>query len=170
VVFRYNGKIWSAAASHISAVATVSVSCIATSFCVAGDIIGRAYHWNGSRWLSFTQPSPDEGLTLSCSTSSFCAGVTAGGAGVFYGRVPQVATSSLPAAEQDKTYSARIRGSGGKAPYSFVALSLLPRGLKLASNGLVSGTPKVSGHFSIDVRVSDPLRLRSSRRVSLSIG
>jgi hypothetical protein len=54
-----------------------------------------------------------------------------------------VVTSSLPDATAGVAYSATITATGGHAPYTFkVTAGALPKGLKLASNGTITGIPK----------------------------
>jgi hypothetical protein len=50
-------------------------------------------------------------------------------------------TDNLPDATIGTPYSEQLQGSGGTGPYTFTALSALPPGLTLASDGTISGTP-----------------------------
>jgi hypothetical protein len=54
----------------------------------------------------------------------------------------QITTTSLPAATPGETYSVQLYATGGTAPYKWKKIGSLPKGLKLHSNGLLSGTPK----------------------------
>lgn len=65
-------------------------------------------------------------------------------------------TTSLPAAKKKVAYSTNLEASGGKPSYSWsVASGTLPKGLSLASDGALSGTPKTPGTYSFTVQVVD---------------
>jgi large repetitive protein len=54
-----------------------------------------------------------------------------------------ITTTSLPAATVGVAYSVQVYATGGTAPYKWKRIAgSLPKGLKLHSNGLLSGTPK----------------------------
>jgi hypothetical protein len=64
--------------------------------------------------------------------------------------------SVLPAAKLGQPYSATLLAAGGTLPHKFKKLAKLPKGLKLkAKTGVISGTPKVRGTFSLPVVLSD---------------
>jgi hypothetical protein len=67
-----------------------------------------------------------------------------------------ISSSSLPAGTQSSTYASTLQAAGGTAPYTWsISSGNLPSGLSLASNGVVSGSPKASGNFSFGVTVKD---------------
>jgi hypothetical protein len=67
-----------------------------------------------------------------------------------------VSTSSLPTGTISTSYSSGLQAAGGTSPYTWsITSGTLPAGLTLASTGLISGTPTVSGNFSIGVTVKD---------------
>lgn len=68
-----------------------------------------------------------------------------------------VTPASLEAAQFGIKYSQQLAVSGGIAPYNYtVTAGALPTGLALnATTGLISGTPTVSGTFSIAITVRD---------------
>jgi hypothetical protein len=169
LILRYRGKSWSAQVAHVSGVALGSVSCASETFCVAGDLAGDVYIWNGARWRGDGQPSPDAGIAVSCRSARFCAGVTGAGEGLFYAQRPEVLTRSLPNAVRTHLYSAKLKVTAGVAPYTFSAVSAMPPGLKLTTNGTVTGKPKKDGHFTIRVSARDPLGERTNARVSLTV-
>lgn len=173
LILRYRGTSWTAQVADISVGALASVSCTSTSFCVTSDFLGDVYTWNGARWRDDGQLNPDSGISLSCRSVRFCAGVTGGltggGYGIFYAQVPEVLTKSLPKGVRHHHYSAKLKATGGTTPYAFSVQSGLPPGLKLSSTGTVAGTPKKNGHFTIRLSVRDPLGERTTSRVSLTI-
>jgi hypothetical protein len=82
-----------------------------------------------------------------------------------------ITTQSLPAGTQNLAYPpASLQATGGRTPYNWSA-SGLPAGLSLSSAGVVSGTPSVSGTFSVVVTVTDSSTpaLSAQRTVSLTI-
>ncbi len=59
---------------------------------------------------------------------------------------PIVSTSSLPAANQNVSYSTSLAVTGGQAPYTWTKTAgTLPTGLTLSSSGVISGTPTTPG-------------------------
>ncbi len=61
----------------------------------------------------------------------------------------------FPAATKGVAYSQTATGSGGTAPYTFISIGSLPAGLTLSSAGVFSGTPTVSGTFSVRFQITD---------------
>lgn len=162
-----HGTSWSVRVADVSGVAMGGVSCVSDRFCVAGDDVGDSYVWNGARWRSDGQPSPDVGLLVACRSTEFCAGVNGAGEGLFYAPAPRLLTTSPPKARLHHAYSAWLKASGGVAPYDMRALAGVPSGLKLASNGHFTGTPRKSGRFVVKVAIRDPLG--EIARVSLAL-
>lgn len=67
-----------------------------------------------------------------------------------------VSPATLPNARQRRAYSATFTATGGFGAHSFsVAAGALPRGLTLAPNGVLSGTPRDPGAFTFAVRATD---------------
>lgn len=70
---------------------------------------------------------------------------------------PRVTTTSLPNGTVGFAYSASLRATGGKSPYTWsVKAGILPAGLSLSATGSIAGTPTASGDFgSLVFAVSD---------------
>ncbi|MCH5162328.1 MAG: putative Ig domain-containing protein [Clostridiales bacterium] len=73
--------------------------------------------------------------------------------------------SPLPAAKKGSKYSHTLSVRGGEGRYSFTATGL-PGGLKLSGDGVISGTPTITGTFGVTVTVTDGGK--SGRKQSLS--
>ncbi len=82
----------------------------------------------------------------------------------------QLVSSRLPEGQAGTNYSARLSARGGARPYRFARASgRLPVGLRLQSDGGISGVPSAPGTYVATVRVSDARRSTVSRRISLRI-
>lgn len=82
-----------------------------------------------------------------------------------------ITTSSLPGGTESSTYAATVGGTGGTGPYAFVA-SGLPSGVTMnAASGEITGTPTVSGTFTVGVTVTDASTppVSSSTSIALSV-
>jgi Putative Ig domain len=65
-------------------------------------------------------------------------------------------TSPLPSGVVGTRYSRDLQASGGTVPYRWTIRSgVLPQGLTLSSDGVLSGTPTSTGPFSFTVRATD---------------
>jgi hypothetical protein len=69
----------------------------------------------------------------------------------------EISTRQLPVATIGQLYSFLFKFAGGKAPYTVSESTLypLPSGLQLSSDGVLSGTPQVTGTFMIVPVVTD---------------
>ncbi|NMO19582.1 endonuclease [Pyxidicoccus fallax] len=82
----------------------------------------------------------------------------------------EVTTAALPDAYLGGDYSASLAASGGTAPYTWVlARGTLPSGVRLATDGRLSGTPVAPGTFSVTLGVQDTSGLSAQRDLSLSV-
>ena len=72
--------------------------------------------------------------------------------------VVSITTTALPAATRGKAYAVQLDATGGTAPYVWSETGSLPKGLKLKTNGLLSGTPKLKheqpGNYTVTLMAS----------------
>jgi len=72
------------------------------------------------------------------------------------GPVLRVTDPALKSGVLHEAYTAKIRVTGGKRPYTFTALTALPPGLSLNRHtGAIAGTPTKAGTFAFMVSVTD---------------
>jgi uncharacterized protein (TIGR03437 family) len=82
----------------------------------------------------------------------------------------RVTTPLLPSAQLGQAYSAAIGTEGGSAPFFFVLQGGgVPPGLNLGINGVVSGTPTVSGNYSFTVGIFDNASQSIQATIALSV-
>ncbi|WP_312237991.1 autotransporter domain-containing protein [Stenotrophomonas sp.] len=85
---------------------------------------------------------------------------------------PQIAFSvpSLPQPFTAASYNQRLQVSGGAAPYTFaVTGGVLPTGLTLASDGLLSGAAAAAGSYAFDVTVTDANGFTASQSFTMVV-
>jgi predicted hotdog family 3-hydroxylacyl-ACP dehydratase len=121
------------------------------------------------------------GLTLNASTGAITGTPTAAGAFAFSVRAADasdatdsatanynitiaaspvaITATSLPAGRVNVAYSAAEQATGGSGSYKWSIVSgALPAGLTLSgSNGTISGTPTVSGTFTVTIAAADAM-------------
>jgi len=78
-------------------------------------------------------------------------------------------TTSLPAGQVGKAYSATMTATGGTAPYKFTVPTGLPNGTYLLSSGALGGTPVSAGTYSFTITVKDSSYRPQSVSKSFSI-
>jgi hypothetical protein len=85
--------------------------------------------------------------------------------------VLQVMTTSLSGGTTNVPYnSQQLTASGGQPPYSWsLASGMLPPGLSLSTNGVISGTPTVAGTSNFVVRVTDSAMGTATQALSLVV-
>lgn len=72
------------------------------------------------------------------------------------GATPTITAAPLPDGTIETSYSTPLGSSGGTAPFSWsVTSGSLPDGLSLGNDGIISGTPTVSGSFNFTVQLTD---------------
>jgi len=78
--------------------------------------------------------------------------------------------SSLPGAIYDTAYSQQVTATGGIGTLSYsLSSGSLPAGVTLASSGLLSGTPTVSGSFPLSIKVSDERHYTEVKAYTLEV-
>jgi endonuclease/exonuclease/phosphatase family metal-dependent hydrolase len=83
---------------------------------------------------------------------------------------PSVRTATLPSATVGKAYTQRLEASGGRPPLRWsVASGLLPLGLSLTEEGLLTGTPLEPSSYAFTVRARDASGAQATRPLSLSV-
>ena len=81
-------------------------------------------------------------------------GGNGGGGGTF--PTLSVKTTSIPQGVVNVAYSTTLNANGGEPPYAWnLASGTLPSGVTLTRDGVLSGTPTVSGGWGFTVAVSD---------------
>jgi hypothetical protein len=147
-------------------------------FCHAGEAsgypTGGSIASHGSFTVSSSSQSWPSGL---CSGSgNFWIGIQATDGNSYYsnqavlGPPPAVATTGLPGGILGKPYSATLQAAAGTGSFGWsITGGALPEGLSLAADGVITGTPKASGRFTVVVRATDADQYTASRSLPLSI-
>lgn len=83
----------------------------------------------------------------------------------------EVATTSLPGADQGWSYNTSLAAQGGTAPYiwSVGGTSPLPGGVMLSTDGILSGVPTVAGTFDLTFEVEDSIGMTASAMLQLDV-
>ncbi len=69
-----------------------------------------------------------------------------------------------------RAYSQRLTASGGVEPYTFLLRGTPPNGVRLSSDGSLSGTPQEPGLFPVEFTVADRMRSTSSSVCAILVG
>ena len=87
------------------------------------------------------------------------------------GGVLQVTTTSLSSGTTNVAYnSQQLAARGGQPPYRWsLASGVLPPGLSLSTNGVMSGTPTSAGTSNFVVQVTDSVLATATRALSLAV-
>ncbi|HYP05040.1 MAG TPA: putative Ig domain-containing protein [Bryobacteraceae bacterium] len=80
-----------------------------------------------------------------------------------------ITSCPLPAASVGVDYQQSLRSSGGSGTYLYTAVSGLPAGLTLNTNGLLSGRPREAGTGMLTVRVVDSQGRAATQPCSLPV-
>jgi len=110
------------------------------------------------------------GIDDKAGVQSIYPGTSGGGGGV--GPV-SITSGGLANGAVNHSYSQTLNAAGGTPPYRWSLIAgVLPPGMNLSSSGVVDGTPRSSGFFSIMVLVTDAIGGSSgtdTKQLSLSI-
>ena len=79
-----------------------------------------------------------------------------------------ITTTALPSATQNFSYAANLTATGGSGNYTWSATAL-PAGLSISGSGTLSGTPVVSGLYSVAITVTDANNTSSTATATLSL-
>lgn len=153
------------------------VSCASASFCLAADIAGNYYTYDGTSWSAGSSVLGSAALnSISCPTSSFCMATDTAGQVLTYGPVAfSFSAPTAPVAVPGAPYGFSLQASGGDTPYTYSASGLpswlsldtttgaisgvVPQGATSVSNVSVAAndaaTGSGSGNFSIPVTASN---------------
>jgi hypothetical protein len=84
--------------------------------------------------------------------------------------VPTILTPVMAQAEVGTFYSETFKALGGTEPYAWHTVSgNLPTGLKLSSNGQISGVPTTAGTFAFALSVTDSHQVEVQQSVSIPV-
>ena len=82
--------------------------------------------------------------------------------------IPAVATRSLPGGKVGTVYATTLAAHGGSGAQTWSA-SGLPSGLKLTTTGLISGTPRTAGTFTVAVTATFKTSAKASSTLHLAV-
>jgi hypothetical protein len=94
---------------------------------------------------------------LPCPAGDTTAGTGSTSASQCFLKLLVIETTSLPGAKRGTPYTDELKASGGIAPYTWKKVGALPKGLKLTTTGVISGTlsTKLAPLYPIRVKVTD---------------
>ncbi len=81
----------------------------------------------------------------------------------------EIATPALPTAVAHRAYDVRLVAVGGTPPYEWSAISRLPSGLSVSTDGRLSGSPESPGSLPVTFRVRDALGASRSKDLALNV-
>jgi hypothetical protein len=84
----------------------------------------------------------------------------------------RITTASLPNGTAKSGYWAQVTATDGTAPFQFAKGSALPSGMKLSKTGVLSGTPKWGGVYTVAINAKDSATVRkhfATRTYTLTI-
>ena len=111
-------------------------------------------------WNNYGQATAPTGTFAQVSAGFYhtCGVKTDGSVACWGYKAPAVniTPTTLPLGAQDTSYSQTLTASGGTGPYTFkITTGVLPPGLSLSSDGIISGTPTAPGTYSFSIEAVD---------------
>ncbi len=174
--FLFDGNTWSSA-NPISSSELTGISCPSASFCMAVDDNGNALTYDGTSWSSVPADPGNSFTAISCVSDSFCAASDDGGNALFYavqGTAPVIIVPILASAIRGTPYvPVTLQATNIATSTSPYVTTLkwkkvsLPKGLKLSSAGVLSGTPSAklpAGPNSVTVQVTEKVTTVSGKK------
>ena len=165
-------KITPAGGTFFAASVRVTLSCATTGATIRYTLDGTAPTSNSTAYAKTAIP-----LTTSTTlkAKAFCGSAISGIAtAVFQIAVPpSIATTSLPKATTQHSYTATLAVAGGSAPFQWAlaAGSRLPMGLTLnSSTGSITGTPTRAGTSRFAVTVTDANHVQATKSLAITVG
>jgi uncharacterized protein (TIGR03437 family) len=84
--------------------------------------------------------------------------------------MPNITTAVLPLGITGSAYSQKLAATSGTPPYSWsITSGALPAGLRLASDGTISGTPVATGTSNFVVQLTDQAGVRINTLLALTV-
>jgi hypothetical protein len=142
--------------------------CFVTGSGPAGDVVGSAPAESTSL--------PIPGTTVAFTNLPYAAELNMAATGIFVSNF-QIVTTSLPDATVGLPYSFQLQAVGGTPPYSWnkyppEGRGVLPRWLRLSTSGLISGTPKKAGTYTVIVKCLQalhPHKMLATQELTLTV-
>ncbi len=171
------GAQWTVLGNPSGSTPLSGISCLSQTVCtvVGGPNIYDTVD-GGSAWTTQVMPTGVASLVgVDCASMVNCvttgSGTNLGGAIVTLLSPPAVASTTLSAGTIGVRYSASLQAAGGLAPYSWALVGgALPTGLRLETNGTVSGIPAIPGVYHGTFSVTDANGLSGGGAVTITIG
>ncbi len=141
--------------------------CFVTDSGPAGDVVGLAA-------LGSTSP----GTTVAFTDVPFAGELNMAASGISLTQL-RITTTSLPEATVGQPYSFQLQASGGTPPYTWNKYGprgrgVLPWRVSLSKGGLISGTPKRAGTYTIIVKclqasAQHPHQTQATQELTLTV-
>ena len=136
------------------------------------DAQGNIYIANGLTGVSEYAPDATGDATPIATISGQATGIS-GPSDVAVAPPLVITTHTLPAARVGRSYRARLRANLGTTPYRWMVINgRLPAGIRLPTDGMLTGRPDKRGTYQFTVRLrdtSDPAMTATGRLV-LNVG
>jgi hypothetical protein len=121
---------------------------------------------------TFTAPKVSSSTPVTITATSATDGSLRATATVSVTPAPSlfITTSGLAEANVGMAYSTSLSASGGRSPYRWnLSAGSLPSGIELQNDGVLGGTPALSGSYTFTVNVTDSAATSSTHPFTLSV-